>query len=362
MSKEKLEHDLLLAQQLLAGQNHPKPAPAPASAPKPMAFSYANVGTQAPSNQNMNYQGGTMSDGCCHNELNLERLCACCLRAKNLSALQITADDICSQTSEVATLSIQDGTANNLCVSGFLKASNISALSTNTNSLCATNATLTNACITNLTLGSNILPGTIYRATANFGTNQSYTLGAPLNFDNITDDPNNNIALAPFSYTAPMTGYYSVTFKVNVTGITQTTGPIVGATEAQLIVLVNGIQVRQALAPLISFVNSAEVILSSLITLQKGDVITLAYNVLTGTGIPLVGIASIVGSGIEDGNSLFKIILLSTLTSNSGPATPCTPCPTVTIPCMTNITPCQPILQQPCGPRSMIPEPCDGCE
>jgi len=245
------------------------------------------------------------------NQLNLDKACVTCLNAN------------CGQ--------FQQANAYNSCVANKLQASQVWGAQGYFNSLNSTNANFTNACITNLNV-PNFIPSTTYRATVNYGSNAVYTLGTQLNFTNIVDDPNNNIILTPStSYTAPVSGYYDFTFKVNITAVNPSNGPILGSPVANPQVYVNGILVREIYAPFISFFNSQNVILDSLITLQKGDLVTMAYNVLAGAGTPVQGTVNIVGTGIEDGNSFFKIILLSQLQGGTGAT--CPPCPVVTIDC-----------------------------
>jgi hypothetical protein len=249
------------------------------------------------------------------NQLNLDKACITCLSAS------------CGQ--------FQQSTSTNSCVSGTLQASQVWGAQGYFNSLCSTNANFTNACISNLTL-ANFTPSTNYRATVNYSNNAVYALGSQLNFTNIVDDPNNNVLLTPAtSYTAPVTGYYDFTFKVNITAVNPSNGPILGSPVANPQIFVNGIPVREIYAPFISFFNSQNVILDSLITLQKGDIVTMAYNVLAGAGTPVVGTVNIIGTGIEDGNSFFKIVLISAMGASGGQPT-CPPCPNVVISCATN--------------------------
>lgn len=251
------------------------------------------------------------------NQVNLDKACVTCLNAS------------CAQ--------VQQLIAVNACVSNNLQASQVWGDQGYFNSLCATNANFTNACISNLKTG-NFIPTTTYRATVNYSADTIYALGSLLNFDNIVDDPNNNVSLTPnMSYTAPVSGYYMMTYKVNITNVLPTSGPILGTPTANPAVYVNGLLVRDMYSSFLSFFNTQKVILDSLITLQAGDVVTMNYNILGGSGLPVAGTVTIVGAGVEDGNSLFKIILLSTLTGGSQQT--CPPCPVVTIPCAQGTTP-----------------------
>jgi hypothetical protein len=247
----------------------------------------------------------------CKNELNLEKLCFKCASGKKAKVCELKADKICA--------------------SDKVKAMQVWSNSVNTNSLCALNATLTNACISNLQIG-NFIPSIRYRATINFSATATYALGGFVNFNNIVDDPNGNVSLVlNTSYTAPASGYYALTYKINITNLNATNGPVLGTPVGSLEIYVNGILVRDAYSPYLSFFSDQKAVFSSLITLQAGDIVTMKYNILGGNGVPVTGTVDIVGAGIEDGNSLFKIIFMSSLSSGTQPA--CNPCPPVMIDC-----------------------------
>jgi len=308
---------------------------------------------------------------CCKNSLSLDTLCSKCLKGREARIERSIFNDVCTQTAEVGTLSVQNEVANNLCVSKSLQTAQLSASSANINTLCSQKAILASACINDLTIG-NFSPCITYRATVNFSTTQTYTLGSPLNFNNIVDDPNNNVNLSPVtSYTAPVSGYYMFSYKVNVENLVATSGPVLGTPIANPELYVNGILVREAYSPWLTFNNQQKVILDSLITLQAGDVVTMDYNVLSMNGAsglaPVVGTVNIIGTGIEDGNSFFKIIFISGLCSG-GTSAPCTPCPAVTIPCGTFTNPCSPIrvhcddFDLPAQQQTVTYSPCDSCQ
>jgi len=296
--------------------------------------------------------GSNASCDCCSNELNLERLCVDCIKGGCGKIRQIISDDVCSQSLSVKNLFAENEVANNLCVSGSLQASQLSANVLSSNSLCAKQGTINQLCVDNLTVG-NLLPFIKYRATINYGSNSTYSLGSFLNFNNVIDDPNGNISLSPnTTYTAPVAGYYMMTLKVNASNLVSSSGPILGVPVANPEIYVNGVLVREAFSPFLAFFNTQKVILDSLITLQAGDQVTMKYNVLGGNGVLVSGTVDIAGAGLEDGNSLFKIILLSSL-SQSTPGSACAPCPTVSVSCQTFVTPCQ--------PSGATGKPCDIC-
>lgn len=298
-----------------------------------------------------------MASLCSSNCLSLDCLCVKCMKTDCGKIQQVISDNICAQSVWAKNLNVENEVANNLCVPGAIQAGSVSANMLGANSLCAKEGTINKLCVDDLTV-SNLQPFTKFRATVNYSVDTTYTLGSFLNFNNIVDDPNNNVSLSPnTSYTAPSAGYYMMTFKVNVTNVQPTNGPILGTPVANAEIYVNAILVRESFSPFLSFLNDQRVILSSLITLQKGDVVTMKYDILGGNGVPVVGTVDIVGAGIEDGNSLFKIIFMSALSSSSSGGA-CIQCPVVTVPCSPVVTPCQPLVP----PVPGAPMPCDSCQ
>jgi len=298
----------------------------------------------------------------CHNlknELKLHKLCAHQARIDCLDVESFSTDKFCSDEINAVKLNAQDEVVNNLCVAVGLKAAKVETLSLNSNTLCSQSGTINTLCVDNLTVG-NFAPVEKYRATVNYSADFTYTLGSFLNFNNIVDDPNGSISLSPnTSYTAPISGYYMMTFKVNVTNVSPTNGPILGVPVANPEVYVNGILVREGFSPFLTFFNDQKVILNSLITLQQGDVVTMKYNIFGANGVAVVGTVDIVGAGIEDGNSLFKIILLTALGSGGSQPT-CMVCPPVSIPCAPITVDCDRDPQVMAGSR--MGRACSSCK
>lgn len=293
-----------------------------------------------------------MSNLCCSNELNLEKLCVECAKMNCAKIQQIISDNICSQVVYAKNLNVENEVANNLCVPGTINAGQVSADMIGGNNICVRQGTINNLCVDNLSIGC-FMPYIKYRATVNYSADVSYVLGSDVNFDNIVDDPNNNISLSPYTYyTAPVAGYYDFSYKINVHNLVSSSGPILGTPVASAEVYVNGVLVRETFAPFLTFLNEQKVVLSSLITLQAGDVVSLKYNVLGANGVPIIGTVDVVGTGFEDGNSFFKIIFMSGL-SHTGIV--CAECPMVQVPCSPVQTPCHPLVTP--GESN----PCDDC-
>lgn len=180
---------------------------------------------------------------------------------------------------------------------------------------CLGDLTVENICSNGLTKVNTFQQCGKYRATAVFSTVTTYTLGTPVNFDVELDDPNNNQTVAPFSYTAPLSGYYIVTLQIDQRNL-QTFGgdPILGTPVANIDIQVNGVTRRQAFFPYLTFHNEQFANISALVSLRAGDVVTARYTVFAlndgGFG-SVAGTVDILGNGSTDNQSIFKIHYLS---------------------------------------------------
>lgn len=314
-------------------------------------------------NNNNNNRNG--NGGCgCRDDIDVERVCAECIIAKKAKIHKIVANDICAQTAEINTLSVQNETANNLCVPGMIQAAQVLSVSSNSNSLCAASANIGTACISNLTV-SNFLTCVKYRAAVTSAVDTTYVLGTPINWTVILDDPNNSVALSPFSYTVPVSGYYLINFNIESANLAGA-ATITGIPVSLLTVLVNGTPLIQQQAPFLSFSQNQYANLSSLVLLNSGDIVTMTYNVLVQD--PVLGLSNYVGTmtieanGQFAGESGFAIHYQSSLVqpcSVAGAPPVCAACPPVVIPCSSVITPCMPLGQRQPG---MDEDPCESCQ
>lgn len=203
-------------------------------------------------------------------------------------------------------------------------------------SACVNQLTANNACVSNLNANVFQQCGK-YRATVAYSAPTTYTLGDKLAFDVILDDPNGNvlIGLPWMSYTAPLSGYYIVTLEIDLNSFVIPSNPILGIPVANPQVLVNGVAFREGFTSFLSFHNAQHSILSGLISLKSGDVVTSSYNALavSDTGFTiLVGSAIASGNGTEAAQSVFKIHYLSSDCSSQPLCTPCV-AQTACIPC-----------------------------
>lgn len=196
-----------------------------------------------------------------------------------------------------------------------------------------------------------------YQATAVFAANTTYNLGANIDFDTILDDPNNNINLAPFYYTAPISGQYIVTVQIDEDTLVSA-DPVLGIPVAQLHVYRNGTLSKSTFAPFLSFHEQQQTTVAALIHLNAGDRVHSVYEVGVMNDTlgftTLVGTVSILGNGTEDGTSLFKINLLSADCFGEPICYPCDPyCEPADDCCFQYCQPCC----EPRAPKAAQPAP-----
>ncbi len=285
----------------------------------------------------------------CGNELTLCKLCVKTEKAEHICACRIDALEICTTKLEAEHINAQDETVNNICVSQVAQAAQVQALNVNTNTLCARTGTINTLCVDNLQVSNPVGNDTKYKAAVTVAADINYTLGTPVDWNVILDDPNGNVALGPFSYTVPVTGYYELDFhlKSNTLAGAQT---ITGIPVGLLNILINGNPLRQLQSPFLSFSNDQNANLSSLVILSAGDVITMTYDTLVyvqvGGLIKYVGTINLEGNGAFAGESGFIIHFLSPLSGGVTPPVMCPVCPEVSISCQPLTVKCE-----PCMPR-----------
>jgi hypothetical protein len=336
----------------------------------------------------------------CRNELNLQKLCVKKFKVKCLCAKQVDTGDLCvsrelnAHDVKAHDLQINDLCANqitakdmstaHLCADSLdLSSSLCSPLlsspslcvgsavadSLNANSVCASNANAASASFQNLLANDSCFPGVTrvadlrncgkYRATASVMAPSPYTLGDNLIFNMINDDPNGNLGQVPYlQYTAPFSGYYDLSFKINQQNL-QTSDPLLGAPVGVMLVFVNGNLWRELFAPYITFFNSQRNLLTSLISLNAGDLVTFQYKVaaVSGTGgfFEVAGTVDLLGNGTEADSSFVKISLLNF----DCPVPPCDPSVACDRQLCTPCTPTQPNACRSCQPES--PKECRPC-
>lgn len=303
---------------------------------------------------------GTMDCLDCKNELNLCKLCVKRAKIDCLRTCGLVSKKICADTVEAVHLMAENEVVNNLCVSQDLKANSVEALSLNANSLCSQDGVINKLCVNDLTVG-NINHCVKWRAAVTLSVNTVYSLGSNVNWDVILDDPNGNVALSPFSYTVPNSGYYSLSYYLNSDSLSGGS-VIAGIPIGLLTVTVNGSELRQFNAPYLAFSGIQKANLSSLVLLNAGDLVRMKYEVLVFDQafglVSYVGNANLKGNGLFPNESGFEIHYLSSLNCSS---IMCQPCAPVSLPCQPVSVSCKD--QNPCPPQNPpMDDPCDGCQ
>jgi hypothetical protein len=259
-------------------------------------------------------------DDCCDdidNSLKVKILCAHRVRTKILDARCVEAEKI-NVEHEFCTHTIKSKSA---CTEhlGVNKTACI-------NTLTANDAQATTLCVTSQARINEICG--IYRALVDFSADQSYNLGDNVNFNNVIDDPNNNVSLAPFFYTVPVSGYYIATLQVDQVNLVAT-DPILGVPTAHLQLFVNGLLSRDATTPFLTFSNQQKSNISSILKLNAGDIVQAQYSV---DSLSNAGLATVTGSVTIQGGLDKTLFGIHYLSSDCTPAacTPreCTPCDT----------------------------------
>jgi hypothetical protein len=277
-----------------------------------------------------------ISSNDCDNLLKLRLLCACRIRVACLEAQCISADQVDTDVLNTGSFCAQSVKSPSVCADrlGVNDSACIATLTSNdiqVDTLCVTGQ-----------VRLNEICGR-YRAVARLSADTLYTLGDPINFDLIVDDPDGDVTLAPFEYHVPVSGYYIINMQVNQRDLAAA-DPILGTPTANLQLLVNGNPARDVMSPFLTFSNQQQSNMSAVLRLNAGDVVTARYlvDILTDTGFQFL-----VGTVIlEDGVTATEIVVhyLSSICEAPIPCTPrpCQPCDT-----SCNVQPCAPCF--PCN-------------
>lgn len=285
------------------------------------------------------------------NKLVLCKLCAKKVRTKHLCAGHIKTEDIDARKLDVDWLCSKTGRINSLC-SRHAAVLKLSAKQACVDHLYAATVSSRDVCVQ-----GNVEHCTAFKAFVLTTTITPYTLGTPLQFNTIVDDPNHNIvSLNPTRYIVPRTGYYVATLHIdenNLTGPFVFTGVPVGSPE----ILVNGTVEIQGRVPYLSFAKVHHAYVTSLLLLHAGDIVEPQYSlfvldpVLGDISYP--GAVDILPQSAGDRGSYFTIHYLSSLCSDET-IQECPPC---------NVTPyCNPADFYPCEPDHDCHHECAPCE
>lgn len=293
-------------------------------------------------------------DMCCKNELNLCKLCVKSAKFECLWSDDIKSKDICTDCLKAKTLWANNQYVNDVCVSDTLKANHIKSVDINANYICSQQGTINKLCVNDLTVGS-LKYCEKYLASVTFSGDTVYSLGSNVDWNLIINDPNGNVSLAPFSYTVPVSGYYTFSYYLNSTTLT---GPsvIAGIPVGVMTAQVNGVDLRKNNEAFLSFSDLQYSVLSSLVLLSAGDVITMKYEVLVLD--PVSGLMSYPGTVIIKSTGVLPVVSgfdIHYLSSVDCSPVICQSCPPVELEC--------PIVDVDCHKRTaQVEEPfCNSC-
>lgn len=251
--------------------------------------------------------------------LSLDNLCVKCGRICWLKSKYITVEDL---------------NLNNLCAQK-INSKEVNSATANLNKLCVQEAIINKLCVNDLS-APNLKICNKYRFYIGFTTDFLYSLGADMNFNLISDDPNSNISVSPNTfYTVPVAGYYTLSLFVNSFNLTGS-GVITGTPVSQLSVKVNGTLRKETVAPFLAFNLSQKVTITAHLYLAAGDKVEVNYNVLVMDAtlglIPYVGTVMLKGGAVSfDESSTWDMVLLTELCGGS--SVTCAPCVPAVISC-----------------------------
>ncbi len=259
----------------------------------------------------------------CDKNLKVDKLCACEVDAKkgcfdnlgsdelctnDATTKRLSADYICASTVNAKVGSFQKLIANDVCFAGPVKAADFA--------ICGK-----------------------YRATAAYSIATTYSLNSPMSFLSVLDDPNGNLSFVPWSqYTAPYSGYYTITVQVNQSNLVPSTA-ILGNPVSEIGVYVNGILARGSYFAYIPFLNQQKNCFTTIISLQAGDIVTAVFGVTaisdTTGSYSVVGTVDLSGNGTEFNSTMIKIQLDSVTCTDMPVCAPSVPCE------LNECTPCE---------------------
>lgn len=257
------------------------------------------------------------TDNLCATNIDTVNLCVDNLNLDNaLCANSITAQNLCAQASAIDNLWTRTVISNNVCVSG------------------------------------NVEHCTAFKAIVNVSNLTTYTLGTKLSFDTIIDDPNNDIINSnPTQYLVPRTGYYIVSLETGLNDVVSLLNPVAGIPVVSLEVFANNTRVLRGSEVFLSFAPQQDSVLTGIINLNAGDILTATLNLLA---LDSTGAVKVAGTVVLDANSSWTIHYLSSSCPDG--VQPCQPSAAQCTPCSTTVT---------CPPCPTVPRlngTCVSCE
>ncbi|MFA6066718.1 MAG: hypothetical protein WC707_06070 [Candidatus Babeliaceae bacterium] len=297
----------------------------------------------------------------CIKKLKSHKISAEKLRAVYGCANQFNVDDLSAQSLRVDNACANHLNAGNICANA-IHGTEVCATEVNAPKICSDNAQLHNVCAQNIVTQDLCVNGTFktcskYGARVLLSSDVTYTLGDVIPYDLVVSDPSGSFFFGPSRFVAPVTGTYILTTEVDQIGLSSPV-TILGAPLTELQVQVNGINRVNMDSQLLTFASIHEGLLTSLIFLNAGDVLTIRKNIFIVDQVlgftPIVGTVTLKGSAVASDKTNFYIEFLGapceTTVPCSCPVEPCAPC----LPC--NVVPCE-----PAGPCNFAPCPCPPC-
>lgn len=256
--------------------------------------------------------------------LSMDNLCVKCGRICWLKSKYITVEDL---------------NLNNLCAQK-VNSKEINGDQGSFSKLCVQEAVINKLCVNELN-SSSLKVCNKYRFFAGFSSDFSYTLGSPINFNSIVDDPNANVSLSPnTNYVAPVAGYYTSSLFINGSALSGSS-VITGIPVARLMIKVNGLPRVDTMVPFLSFALTQQATFSAHLYLAAGDVVTTSYDLLVLDGltgiIPYVGTINFKGGSATSDGSTWSMVLLTELCGGGGST------PVACAPCQPSLVTCEPV-------------------
>lgn len=255
-------------------------------------------------------EDATRSGGSC-NSLKLHNLCSKKIKSECIDGRRILAGKLCANL--------------------------LGAKSANIDAACVGSLQARDVCVTGTLFAEHIISCETIHATVSLSGPTLYTLGTPIPWDVIQDDPEGGISFFPTKYTAPVTGYYIASVHTDLSDLTNST-QILGTPVAQLSLKKNGFTFKEVYQPFLTFLNSQKAFLTTILKLNAGDEITSVLDVIVldqSAGVIELTGTVVLDSGVSpsDANSFFSIHLLS---EDCSQVPPCA------------VT-CEPVVCEPCN-------------
>lgn len=285
---------------------------------------------------------------CCKSELNLDKLCVRKINAHKIKVKELElegafcAPSLSSPGACLGHLMSDSADVNTACIS-TLGSQNACIQNLNAPIANLGNVVANNLCVSG-ELKAKVKVCSQYEATAVYSAVTTYNLGDLLNFNLILSNPSGALSASPTTYTAPISGNYIVMFQIDQQNLVPnpTFGPILGVPVANPQIILNGTIHRELYSSYLTFFNQQRSTMTALVKLNVGDLMQFKYKVLAvqqSTGVTeVVGTVDILGNGSTNDQSVVKIELLSVDCGNEPigcqPVIACAPCtPIQCVPC-----------------------------